>query len=103
MGRLLSYLVDLIFVVVLSKVMGRAIGGFFGPSAPRKAASPRQGEAWTPSGERVGKTARDPVCNMFVSTDLSHRLVRGSETLHFCSRECLERYQKESANAQIRT
>jgi YHS domain-containing protein len=47
---------------------------------------------------RIGKTERDPVCGMFVSTELSHRLVRGSETLHFCSHECLERYQKEMAN-----
>jgi YHS domain-containing protein len=47
---------------------------------------------------RIGKTERDPICGMFVSTELSHRLVRGSETLHFCSRECLERYQKEMAN-----
>jgi YHS domain-containing protein len=41
-----------------------------------------------------GETARDPVCGMFVSTELSHRLTRGKETLHFCSRECLERYEK---------
>ncbi len=41
-----------------------------------------------------GQTARDPVCGMFVSTELSHRLTRGKETLHFCSRECLERFQK---------
>jgi YHS domain-containing protein len=50
---------------------------------------------------RVGKTERDPVCGMFVSTEVSHRLVRGSETLHFCSNECLERYQKDTANASV--
>ena len=40
--------------------------------------------------------ARDPVCGMFVSTELSHQLRRGTDTLHFCSRECLEKYQKDA-------
>jgi YHS domain-containing protein len=38
--------------------------------------------------------ARDPVCGMFVSTELSQQLKRGTGTLHFCSRECLEKYAK---------
>ena len=38
-------------------------------------------------------------CGMFVSTEVSHRLTQGTQTLHFCSRECLERYQKEAAHA----
>jgi YHS domain-containing protein len=46
-----------------------------------------------------GETARDPVCGMFVSTDVSQRLTERGETLHFCSRECLERYRKESAHS----
>lgn len=46
---------------------------------------------------RGGETARDPVCGMFVSTELSHKLPRGAQTLHFCSKECLERYQNNPA------
>jgi len=38
--------------------------------------------------------ARDPMCGMFVSTELSQQLTWGEDTLHFCSRECLEKYQK---------
>ncbi|MGH9453009.1 MAG: YHS domain-containing protein, partial [Terriglobia bacterium] len=44
-----------------------------------------------------GKTVRDPVCGMFVSTELSHRLNWHGEVLHFCSEECLQNYRK-SAN-----
>ncbi|MGA2983181.1 MAG: hypothetical protein ABSG32_05170 [Terriglobia bacterium] len=40
--------------------------------------------------------ARDPVCGMFVSTELSQQLTRGADTLHFCSRECLDKYQKDA-------
>ena len=46
-----------------------------------------------------GETARDPVCGIFVSTEVSYRLPEGEATLHFCSRECRERYRKESAHS----
>ncbi len=98
MGRLLSYFVELVFLIVVSKMLGRALRGLVSPSPPRRQGATAEGEPRNSSRTRVGKTARDPVCGMFVSTELSHRLVRGSETLHFCSSECLERYQKETAN-----
>jgi YHS domain-containing protein len=93
MGRLLSYFVELIFLIVISKMLGRALQGLFGPSPPRRENHAAGGGPRDSARMRTGKTERDPVCGMFVSTELSHRLVRGSETLHFCSHECLERYQ----------
>ena len=98
MGRLLSYFVELVFVIVVSKMLGRALQSIFSPVAPPRREKPAEREPRDSGGVRVGKTGRDPICGMFVSTELSHRLVCGSETLHFCSRECLERYQKEMAN-----
>jgi YHS domain-containing protein len=98
MGRLLSYLVDLIFLIVVSKILGRALRSLFTASDPRRRNNAGAGQPGNPSGVHAGKTERDPVCGMFVSTELSCRLVVGSETLHFCSRECLERYQKEFAH-----
>ena len=98
MGRLLSYFVELVFLIVISKMLGRALQGLFSPSPPRRENRAVNGGSRDSSRVRIGKTERDPVCGMFVSTELSHRLVRGSETLHFCSHECLERYQKEMAN-----
>ena len=98
MGRLLSYFVELVFLVVVAKMLGRALQGLFTPSPPRREDRAVEGEPRNSSRMRIGKTERDPVCGIFVSTELSHRLVRGSETLHFCSHECLEQYQKEMAN-----
>jgi YHS domain-containing protein len=98
MGRLLSYIVELIFLIVIAKVLGRALQGLFGSSPPGRQNRAVEGDPRGPSRVRTGKTERDPVCGMFVSTELSHRLVRGSETLHFCSNECMERYRKEMAN-----
>jgi YHS domain-containing protein len=99
MVRLLLYLFDLIVVTIMGWVLARIVQRLFGaplsgpratrPSAPRGA----------PRSAIAGETARDPVCGMFVSTELSHQLRRDGETLHFCSRECLERYQTNATKS----
>jgi YHS domain-containing protein len=97
MARFLLYVLNLVFVIIIGWILNRILGRLFGaptnPSGARRV--PRSSSA------RVieGQTARDPVCGMFVSTELSHRLTRGKETLHFCSRECLERYQKNESQS----
>ncbi len=94
MTRILIYLFNLIFIVILGWILSRVFRGLFGASGTRIPGS-RAGAAGDNQANVVrGETARDPVCGMFVSTELSHRLTRGKETLHFCSRECLEQYQK---------
>ena len=89
-------------LVLLGRLLGRAAQLFGKPEA-------RQTWSWSwhigggqpgrPSQPLIqGETARDPVCGMFVSTEVSYRLTEQAETLHFCSRECRERYRKESAH-----
>ena len=77
MGRLLSYFVELVFLILIAKMLGRALQGLFGPSSPRRENRAVDGGTRDSSRMRIGKTERDPVCGMFVSTELSHRLVRG--------------------------
>jgi len=36
---------------------------------------------------------------MFVSTEVSHRLTEGGKVLHFCSKDCMESYEKRAAKA----
>jgi YHS domain-containing protein len=97
MTRLLLYLFNLVFIVFIGWILNRVLRSLFGTPLHRggSRSAPRGGSA--PVIE--GQTARDPICGMFVSTELSHRLTRGKETLHFCSRECLERYQKNEPNS----
>jgi len=98
MLRLLIYLFDFIFVVILGRLPNRVMRNFFGVSPGQTGGSrPVAGRDQAPIA--TGQTARDPVCGMFVSTELSHRLIRGTETLHFCSQECLERFRRDAANA----
>src|SRR5512135_3268751 len=98
MLRLLAYLFDLVIVVIIGRLLNWIFRTAFGTPQSRPAASRStagRGSESTPKGQ----TARDPVCGMFVSTELSHKLSDGGQTLHFCSRECLERYQKKPVGA----
>jgi YHS domain-containing protein len=92
MTRFLLYLFNLIFVVFIGWILNRVFRKLSGTPPGRGGfrSVPRGGSATVIEGQ----TERDPVCGMFVSTELSHRLTRGKQTLHFCSRECLERYLK---------
>jgi len=100
MGRFLGALFEFVVVVIVAKLLGRVWQLLFGPRQARFSA--RTGGPGTRQKAEAydGKTVRDPVCGMFVSTELSQRLEEGGETLHFCSRECLERYQKDPAHVQ---
>jgi YHS domain-containing protein len=55
------------------------------------------------SGMSARKLVRDPVCGMHVAEELSIPLREGGELLHFCSKECQDRYvrsaQPKAANA----
>ena len=92
-------------LVLLGRLLGR-VAGLFGKPEARQTWSwswqvgSRGGQPVHPSQPLIrGETARDPVCGIFVSTEVSYRLTEGGATLHFCSRECLERYRKESAHS----
>jgi len=87
---------DFVFLIGVVWTLSQSVRSFLGRSnkgfgGARNSNSQRKTE---PSR---GRTARDPVCGMFVSTEVSHRLVQGKETLHFCSQDCLERYEKNAA------
>ena len=98
MVRLLVYLLNLVFVILIGWIVSRIMQQIFGH--PR---GPRSGERSVPRRDQEpalrGETARDPVCGMFVSTELSHRLQRGGETLHFCSLACRDRFQAEDGHS----
>lgn len=98
MVRLLAYLFDLIIITVVGWMMRRIFQALTGRPQPSPR-SPREVPRAGANPALRGETARDPVCGMFVSTELSHRLQRGGETLHFCSAECLERYESEASHS----
>jgi YHS domain-containing protein len=39
---------------------------------------------------------RDPVCGTYVAEDVGYSLMQGRESLHFCSRDCMEHFRAGS-------
>jgi YHS domain-containing protein len=94
MARLLDIVFDLIMAVVVGRMLVGVFRNFLGSHA-----NPSSGSGPSPGQDRGqqtirGKTVRDPICGMFVSTELSHRLEWHGKLVHFCSQECLERFRK---------
>lgn len=89
---------DLVFLIGVVWTLTQSVRSFFGRTK-KGFRGPQNPESRRQAGSRRGRMVRDPVCGMFVSTEVSHRLVRGGKTLHFCSQECLERYEKKAASA----
>ena len=98
MGTLLEYVLDVVTALIVLRVLYGALRQFF--RAPRPGAAWRHSSQGGHSADSRGRPAakpmaRDPVCGTFVSTDVSRRLRQNGETLHFCSQECLEAYERQ--------
>jgi len=97
--RFLVYVVNLIVAIFLWWLLSRFLSRIFGTSQLDGRTSTRRPSRDNPAPMTHGEMARDPVCGMFVSTELSHPLRTRGRTLHFCSRACLEQYQKKLKSA----
>jgi YHS domain-containing protein len=87
---------DLVFMIGMVYAISRTIRGIMGGAPKGFSGRPRGGQKRKADTPEV-RTVRDPECGMFVSTEVSHRLTHGNEVLHFCSQECLEKYEKKTA------
>jgi len=98
MGSLLADIIEFIAMLLFLRAMVRGIVALFG--SPRlQARTVRRAPGPKPSAPvHRGAMVRDPVCGMFVSTELPHTLRQGRDTLHFCSLQCLEKYRKDATN-----
>jgi|SRR5579875_2210979 YHS domain-containing protein len=97
MARLIDIIFDLILLIVVARMLVAAFRRFLG-SATTRSSQPGPASWQQDKRETVhGETARDPVCGMFVSTELSHRLEWHGKLLHFCSEECLNQYRKSAS------
>ncbi len=51
-----------------------------------------------PSVPAGGELKKDPVCGTYISTATSVKRTLNGEVLHFCSKECRDRYRGPSAD-----
>jgi YHS domain-containing protein len=97
MVRILATLFEFFLVVVVSRLLGRVIGAQWGTKPTRGETTGVNSSYDSPRRTVEGRMARDPICGIFVSTELSHRLDLPAGTLHFCSPGCRDRYEKTNA------
>lgn len=89
--RLLGY----VFWAAVSALLAWMIRKMF-QSARVDSGGRMRGPARTGGGAQEAKSLfRDPVCGTYVAGDISQRLIASGENLHFCSRDCMERYQSD--------
>ncbi len=77
--------VAVVFVIVMAAIS--ALRGMFGPASPE-----RSQPGSTSNLGKTGKLVKDPVCGTYVSEDRSLSMTRGSETFHFCSEQCHDKF-----------
>jgi YHS domain-containing protein len=87
---------DLVFLIGVVYTISKTIRGLLGGTHKGVHGAPHGARKATANAVQ-GRTVRDPECGMFVSTEVSHRLVQGKEVLHFCSKDCLDRYERKTA------
>jgi YHS domain-containing protein len=89
---MLRYLfVDLLFPVLLFFLLRAALRNFFAGNRsplPRHTANPPPPPV--PAG---GELKKDPVCGTYVSTAASLTRTVGGQVVHFCSKECRDKYR----------
>jgi len=71
----------------------------FTNAAKRNVGTPRATQQSGAELPKAKKLFRDPVCGTYVAEDISQTFSssQSSEKLHFCSRDCMEAYQREHA------
>ena len=96
MGSFLLDILEFIILALFLKAMARGLGSLF--RSPRIHVRTNVGGRTepAPAAPQRGEMVRDPVCVMFVATELSEQLRQGTDTLHFCSRECLDKFKKDA-------
>lgn len=91
LGRIFRYIVWFVVTAGIAWVMKKA---FEGAAARRNVSGAREhGRVDAQSAAKA--LFRDPVCGTYVAEDIAYLCQHGTETLHFCSHDCLEHYRSD--------
>jgi YHS domain-containing protein len=87
-----SFLIDFVLPVLLYMVVRAVLRNVFstfrGPTRP-----PAPARQQPPQVQVGGELIKDPVCGTYVSTTSSVTRNVDGQVLHFCSKECRDRYR----------
>jgi YHS domain-containing protein len=88
MLRVLIRVLEVIAILWLLRLLWRAAAGWLG--FPERSMHSGIGQSPRP----VRELQKDPQCGTYVSPEVSVRARFGGEDLHFCSRECEEKFRR---------
>ena len=83
-------LVRILFPLLLFWLLRSVLKSLFADSSPRV---PQNRASEVPPTTAVGELKKDPVCGTYVSTGASLTRSVNGEVLHFCSKECRDKYR----------
>lgn len=93
-------LITVVVITVLKSIIGIVLRGFAEAMKPGSTAQrpTAQGPRSSPSGgvPLSGELKKDPVCGTYISAASSIKEKVGGQTLHFCSKECRDKYVASS-------
>jgi YHS domain-containing protein len=91
LGRLLEFTLFVALIVWLSRKVAEWRAWLrVGPTRRTRAKTP----------PKAHQLFRDPWCGTYVSAEISRKLQQDAQTLHFCSQECLARYEARLRKAR---
>jgi YHS domain-containing protein len=83
-----EFVLPLFVFLFLRSILKGFFGSFRAASSPPPAQAPRE-----PTVISGGELKKDPVCGTYVSAALAVTRNVNGEVLHFCSKECREKYR----------
>jgi YHS domain-containing protein len=81
-----EFVLPLLLFLLLRSLLGNFLSRFRQPPASRPQA--------VPTVQAGGELKKDPVCGTYVSTAASLTRTVNGEVVHFCSKDCRDRYGK---------
>ena len=85
-----AFFVDFVFPLLLFLVLRAALRNLSAPSRSSPAENPSNHSAPV---QPAGELKKDPVCGTYVSTAASITQTVNGKVLHFCSKECRDKYR----------
>lgn len=88
LGRMFRFVLWFLFAAAFAWLLKKLFA-----SAERRQVDTANARNSVNSAPRLKQLYRDPVCGAYIAEEISYPWEQGSETLHFCSRECLQHYR----------
>jgi YHS domain-containing protein len=88
-----SFLIDFVFPILLFFLVRAVLRNVFTAFRTPPQRSPERARQAPPPVQTGGELRKDPVCGTYVSTTASVTRTVNGQVVHFCSKECRDRYK----------